>query len=273
MATVSSIFDEHYSNLIARMHREFSFTTSVLEEKVQALTHQNALLSADLQQAHKQRDILLQRVDQATAEAKQLNKENKTLKKEMKPLQRHLDMALVESTRFEKRTTWERQGKKMVLAELEIETEEQELPSTSTWKSVESTFAARPAVSTATEAARVLPSAARMMKMKTKTIKAEVKQPVKKLKMAMLAYQEDKKTSPVSTAETGKDGVQFPRSMRFVTVRRPRSSVSDDIDSRCVTPQPAARLQGKFPTHKSLRRDVNGLRQKLDSCMVKAAWR
>ena len=105
MATVSSIFDEHYSNLIARMHREFSFTTSILEEKVQALTHQNALLSADLRQAHKQRDVLLQSVDQATAEAKQLNKENKTLKNEMKSLQRHLDMPLVKSTRLEKRTT------------------------------------------------------------------------------------------------------------------------------------------------------------------------
>ena len=210
----------------------------------------------------------MQHVNQATAEAKQLNNENKTLKKEMKSLQRHLDMALVKSTRFEKRTTWERQGKKMVLAELEIETEEQELPSTSTWIPVESTFAARPAVSTATEASRVPPSAARMMK--TKKTKAEIDQPVRKLKMAMLAYQEDKKTSPVSTAETGKDSVQFPCSMRFVTVRRPRSNVSDAIDNHGVIAQPAARLQVKFPTHKRLRREVNGVRQKLDSCMVKA---
>ena len=156
----------------------------------------------------------------------------------------------------------------MVLAELEIETEEQELPSTLTWIPVESTFAARPAVSTATEASRVPPSTARMMK--TKTTKSTIEQPVRKLKMAMLAYQEDKKTSPVNITETGKDGVQFPRSMRFVTVRRSRSNVSDDIDSRGVIPQPAARLQVKFPTHKRLRREVNGVRQKLDSCMVKA---
>lgn len=128
----------------------------------------------------------MQHVDQATAEAKKLNKENKNLKNEMKSLQRHLDMPLVKSTRFEKRTTWERQGKKMVLAELEFETEEQELPSTSTWIPVESTFAARPAVSTATEAARVPPYAARMMK--TKTTKATIEQPVRNLKMAMLAY-------------------------------------------------------------------------------------